>query len=350
MLVALIIRIICLFLFNGVINYDVESYQIVGNLTKNIVNIYPSPADVRHPYLPFYLYLESFGSIVFLKFLNIVFDLGILYLVYLLSKKDLKTAFLYAVNPVTILISTLHGQFDVIPLFLLLLAVFFLKKRKEVMSMIFFSVSILIKTWPAIFIFVFLKSLKNKPFILISFVFPIMSILIYSLLFKTSPLNIIKTVVGYQGLYGIWGLTQIFTVFPRSTQKIIMVVFVAVLFIYSYFHKEKDLIKRSLNILAFFFFFTPGFSVQYFSWIVPFLILVKKSKSWLLLVLMVTYILSLYSFWLFYPSLPTVPGWLFLVQNGLGIILWLSFGVETTFSIAYFNNQPFFRKFFKVIS
>ena len=56
-----------------------------------------------------------------IKLINIVFDLGILYLIYLLSNKNVQKTFIYAINPVTLLITTLHGQFDVIPVFFILI-------------------------------------------------------------------------------------------------------------------------------------------------------------------------------------------------------------------------------------
>ncbi|MDO8741735.1 MAG: hypothetical protein Q7J11_01155, partial [Candidatus Roizmanbacteria bacterium] len=124
--IALFIRLICLYLFRNVTNYDLQSYLQVGELTLKSINIYPDVANLHHPYLPFFLYLEAFAfyfkrfaidPIIVIKVINVIFDLSILQLVYLLSTKNLKTAFLYAINPVTILITTLHGQFDVIPIF-----------------------------------------------------------------------------------------------------------------------------------------------------------------------------------------------------------------------------------------
>ena len=141
---ALLIRLICLYLFRNVNNYDLQSYIQVGELTLKRINIYSDIANLHHPYLPFFLYAEAvaiklgqtslmsqIGSTIIIKALLIVFDLGIIYLVYLLSMKNQKTTFLYAINPVTILITALHGQFDVIPVFFILLAIYLLNKKNE---------------------------------------------------------------------------------------------------------------------------------------------------------------------------------------------------------------------------
>ena len=318
---ALFIRLLSLFLFKDINNYDLESYQLVGNLTKNFINIYPSPANIRYPYLPFYLYLEAIFPPIYLKFINIIFDLAILYLVYLKSKRSFRTALLYAANPVTILISTLHGQFDVIPLFFLILSLNLLAKNKEVFAILAFSFSILIKTWPLIFVFIFLRSLRNKQLIPLILVFPLLGIAIYSYFFKVSPLNIVKTISEYQGLQGIWGFGYIFK------KKIFIYLFIFILLAYSCFLKGKSLIQKSYQFLIFFFFSTLGFSVQYLSWIIPFLILEKKSKSIWLLIPMSTYIISIYSFWVFFPNSVIVPLWFISIQNLLGIALWICFGI-----------------------
>ena len=138
-IIALILRLICLYLFRNVTNYDLQSYLQVGELTSKGINIYPDISNLHHPYFPFFLYFEAIAyrigqiglisqisPILTIKLILIFFDLGINYLVYLLSKKDLKTAFLYAINPVTILITTLHGQFDAIPVFFVLLTIYIL--------------------------------------------------------------------------------------------------------------------------------------------------------------------------------------------------------------------------------
>ena len=249
-LFALFLRLLSLYFFRNIDNYDLQSYRIVGILTKNHINIYPSPADLRHPYLPFYMYLEALFSPLFLKFINTIFDLGILYLVYLVSKKDLKTAFLYAVNPVTILIFTLHGQFDSLPIFFLLLSFRLASKGKDAFAVLSFSLSILVKTWPLIFILMLLKNLRKKHLILFTAIFPILGILIYSHYFNSTPLNIINTIIHYQGLQGIWGFGYLFR------RKVFTYIFLILLFICSYFIKANSLINKSYRFLSFFFFTT----------------------------------------------------------------------------------------------
>ena len=341
LILGLIIRLICLYLFRNVTNYDLDSYLQVGELTLKGVNIYPDVANLHHPYLPFFLYIEALAYwlgrskiiiITIIKIINVIFDLGILNLVYLLSKKNLKTAFLYAINPVTILITTLHGQFDVIPIFFLLLAIYLLNKKQELLSVLSFSFAIMTKTWPLLFVVILYKRLKNKKFIVLSLVFPLISIIIYSLLLRVSVFSIVKTIVYYQGLWGIWG---VWPAFAKATagkgilgvfwQKLTTLIFLTYFFSYSYFKNKKNLIEEVFNLLFLFFVFTTNFSIQYFSWLMPFLILTKPKKSLQLIILITLYLFSSYYFWLFCHQCKVMPQWLVITQNIIGFILWLSF-------------------------
>jgi hypothetical protein len=327
--IALIIRLICLYLFRNVTNYDLQSYLQVGELTLKGINIYPNVANLHHPYLPFFLYVEAvavwmgqIGVISIIKFINIIFDLGIFYLVYLLSKNNLKTAFLYAINPVTILITTLHGQFDVIPVFFILLAIYLLNKKKQLGAVLSFSFAILTKTWPIILIIPMAKKIKDKKLLLLIFIFPILFILVYIWQFKSSILDIGKTLISYQGLWAVWGPWVLLGKQRILFQKLSTLIFLICFFSYSYFNKNKNIIKEILNLLFFFFVFTTNFSIQYFTWIIPFLILLKPKNYLSLIILISIYLFSFYLIWVFNLATSRL---LIIIQNIIGFMLWWSF-------------------------
>jgi hypothetical protein len=333
-ILAILIRLICLYLFRNVTNYDLQSYLQVGELTLKGVNIYPTIANLHHPYLPFFLYVEGVAVylgqskiivITIIKFINIIFDLGILYLVYLLSKKNLRTAFLYAINPITILITTLHGQFDVIPVFFVLLTLYLIKVKKDFGVVISFSFAILLKTWPVIFLIPIVRNIRNRKILFLLALFPIVFTLIYCFFYKTNPLEIGKTLISYQGLYGIWGPLILLGKQRIFFQKLLTIIFLISFFTYSYVNMEKDIVKNILKLLFFFFVFTTNFSIQYFVWIIPFLILIKPRNYLFLITLMTFYLISLYYVWLFCLNCRIVPNWLLISQNIVGFILWFSF-------------------------
>ena len=333
-ILAIIIRLVCLYLFRNVTNYDLQSYLQVGELTLKGVNIYPTIANLHHPYLPFFLYVEALAVylgqskiivITIIKFINIIFDLGILYLVYLLSKKNLRTAFLYAINPITILITTMHGQFDVIPVFFILLTLYLIKVKKDFGAVLSFSFAILIKTWPVIFLIPIVRNIKNRKIIFLSVLFPIAFTLIYCFFYKTNPIEIGKTLINYQGLYGIWGPLILFGKQRILFQKLLTIIFLIGFFIYSYANLEKDIVRNILKLLFFFYIFTTNFSIQYFVWIIPFLIIIKPRNYAFLITLMTFYLISFYYVWLFCLNCIIVPNWLLISQNIIGFVLWFSF-------------------------
>ncbi len=340
-LLALVLRLIGIFIFRNIDNYDLQSYSQVGELTFKNINIYPKIASLHHPYFPVFLYIEAFafwlerlggfgrlGVIAILKVIISFFDLGNLIFVYLLSNKNLKAAFLYAINPVSVLIFTLHGQFDAIPLFFLLFTFYLVtlrvtkhKKLWTPLGCLLFSIAVMVKTWPLLFIITLYKRLKNKKLILLILVFPLLSIIIYTLLFKASFIDIGKTLVSYQGLWGLWGIWGLLGSWRLRWQKLSTLIFLLVFFIYSLFKKEKNIIKEILGLLFFFFIFTTNFSIQYFSWIMPFLAIIKPKKYWLITLAITSYLCLSYLSWIF----PTAFTHRSLGEGGLtisGLLLW----------------------------
>jgi len=329
-IIAIVIRLICLYLFRNVANYDLESYLQVGQLTLSGFNIYPKIASLHHPYFPFFLYIEALAvyignPIIVIKSILTIFDLGILYLVYLLSNKNLKNALIYAINPVTILVTTLHGQFDVIPVFFILLSIYLFNKKNQLAGLLSFSFAILTKTWPVLFLIPFVRKVKNKKLLFIIIIMPVFVLIIYLALFKSNAIDIIKTIASYHGLWGIWGLWSLWGGWRLRWQILSTIMFLSSYFLYSYFNTEKNLAKNILLLLFFFFIFTTNFSIQYLTWIVPFLILSKPIKYLHLIVLISFYLFSFYYFWLFCLSCKSTPGWLIKIQNITGLLLWLSF-------------------------
>lgn len=334
-ILGFIIRIVCIYLFRNIDNYDLQSYLQVGELTLRGVNIYPDIAKLHYPYFPFFLYIETFAvfvkgfgidPIIFIKIINIIFDLTILQLIYLLSNKNLKTAFYYAINPVTILVTTLHGQFDVIPLFFLLLSIYCLNRRKESTALLFFSLAVLLKTWPLLFVITIWKRLKNRKLIILLFIFPILFVIMYTKLFHSSMFDITKTILFYQGLWGIWGVGKLFF-FPIRIllQKAITFVFLISFFVYSLKLHRKTIQDEIFLLLILFFIFTTNFAIQYFVWLIPFLLLAKHHKFRILIIPIAIYQLATYYQWLSCQNCIPAPHWLNSIQNIASFSLWIYF-------------------------
>lgn len=289
-------------------NFDSDSYKIMGNLTLKGQSVYPDPALSRHPYLPLFLYFEAITQAVssFLKIPQILiikiiltfFHLLSIYAIYVLSKKNLKTTFLYSINPVSLLIIAFHGQFDIIPITCLLFAIITLQNKQFVKTVLLLSLAITIKTWPILFIVPFFKRIKyNYHFYLC--LLPIASIAAYSLLFHTPIFSIVRVLFVYQGVPGIWGFGKVLSLLSagKLTLLIYKVMFVVGILLYSYKLKKTQIKEELLELLLLFFIFTPGFGLQWFLWLIPFLFLTKKPFIHLFMVAILLCLFVAYSSW-----------------------------------------------------
>jgi len=347
-IIATFCRLLVIFFSQNISNFDLLSYKKIGELTLQKINIYPQIAKIHHPYFPFYLYIEAlailfnnrFGInyIFFLKFINLIFDLGIIYLIYLLSNKNLKTTLFYSLNPISILIFFFHGQFDALPLFFILLSIYFLKQKKELFSILSYSFAFLAKTWPILFVMPIFKKIKNKKNLILIFFFPVIFIVPYGISFGNNFLDIIKTPFTYRSLFSFWGLGKAIhlTFFryqsqpPIYLQKIFLSLFLITFFIYSLKITYKNLIIYFFDLLFFFYIFTVGFAIQYLSWFIPFLFLIKPKYYYFIYLITFIAVFFNYLSWV-NNSLPN------LIITALIFLNWAAF----IFFIIYWKKQGF---------
>lgn len=333
-LTGFILRCITLIASLDVSNFDIESYQRIGEITLQNLSIYPDHAPLHHPYFPFFLYVEALAisiekmginAIIFLKIIFMFFDVGIIYYMYLLSKKNLHLTLLYAVNPITILITYFHGQFDVIPLFFLIAAVYLFLQSHEGKTFLRLSIAILIKTWPILFVIPFFKHAKNKYLIIFLGLFPLVGVVLYSYFFKTNSIDILEVVKNYRSLFGSWGISKLFVLAthietPHGT-RFLRLLFLVSFFIFSLVIKSKNIVQDILLQMLFFFCFTFALGVQYFSWIIPF-VLLTKPKNWKWLIAGLTCYLGIYYMSWTYIKIPTH---LEYAITTVGLIVWIQF-------------------------
>lgn len=334
---SFIVRILIIFLSQGIINFDLQSYLIIGKATLRGENIYPHLAMIRYPYFPFFLYFQALAiylekfidPIIFLKIIVNIFDLGNAYLIFLLTNKNFKNTAFYLFNPASLLIFAFHGQFDALPIFFILLSLYFLKKEKELLATISFALGIVIKTWPIFFLFIFFKSLKNKFFALLIIVIIEVFIVIYLTLFQSSYFGIIKSIITYRSLFDIWGLGLLIKLIffknysqtPLYIQKICLYSFLLFFFIKSVHlsYQKINIFEKINRLLLFFYIFTFGFSIQYLSWIIPFQIILNSKKILIKLMGITFYLILNYGNWV----VPLLISQIF--SKAFGLILWFYF-------------------------
>lgn len=326
--IALMIRLIVILVFYKVRNNDVDAFLLAGRSFLLSLSSH-SPPSYYLPYFPLLIYFIGFSVflmekfaisyVIFLKLFFALFDVGIVYLIYLLDNKRIKNSWIYAINPISILITCFQGQFDSIALFFLLLAIFFWKRKKTGLFYLSGSFAIAVKTWPLLFFIpVFKQSKKNLSWLLLGII-PLITILTYLYIFK--GFNILKTLLVFRGLYGWFGFGYFASIFTnqRIIFHLLSSLFLLSFFIFSWLQKEKNIFKNILNQMLFFFIFTISFGIQWLMWPLPFLLLTRPKYFKFYLIFASTILLFIYSQW---------TGLYYLNDNFLkliGLSVWLLF-------------------------
>lgn len=335
-LVALLLRFGLLFAFNGITNFDLYSYEKIGQLTLQHIPIYPLEALKHHPYFPFFLYIESLAvylasygisAIFTIKTILILFDIGILCLVYLLSKKSTVVALLYALNPISILTVAVHGQFDAIPLFFLLFGVYMFLERREVGAVLLLSLAVMVKTWPLFFIWPMVRRMKQRWQLLLLLTFPLLAVFVYSRRFYENIFDIFSTVFSYHGYSTHWGIGMFISMLGLGGNGYILII-IKMLFVVTFIYfcltlKKGKIIHEMALLFLFFYSFSYGMGLQYFSWIIPFLLL-DKPKLWRCFIVLVTFhFLLQYPRWILCIQCNDPALWVLRMHMIYAMLLWI---------------------------
>ncbi len=237
-----------------------------------------------------FLSLTQWG---FYKLLSVVFDTGIIVLIYLLSSKSnyktrLALAGIYAFHPIALEISAYHGQRDSVWLFFALLAILFFTKKKYLFASLLLAVGTSFKI-PLLFLlplfFFKIPKLKTKFFFTVIFLISCFFLSLPEIYIYTK--GVIKSNFFYKGWSGWWGFSGLILKIPilssvnwfirafDSFQRILM--YLSILGFGYYFSKKKtDLITACLGIVMIVYFFSPAFASQYLIWPLPFIVLLKN--------------------------------------------------------------------------
>ncbi|MBT4352383.1 hypothetical protein HOD20_07655 [archaeon] len=259
---------------------------------KSIPTIYPPISEFI-----FFISYRISGSILFFKIVFVIFDLLIMYIIYLILKLkniDLKNLIIYAWNPLLIIEVAGTGHNDVIAIFFMMASIYLLLIKKETLSIFALTLSFLSKFFPIFLFPIFYKYLKNKFIILISIPIVILSYLPYFI----DPKLLFKGLLAYSKDWEFNGfiysiikkIVLQFTGDPRFMTRailgIILIGIVGYLFFYS-----KNFIGSIMITLTSFLLLTPTFLPWYVLWIIPLIALFyKKSLLYLSVIIGFAYI------------------------------------------------------------
>jgi len=283
-------------------------HEVAISFTKGI-----NPYKIKNFYIypPAWMYFEyltlrvsqilSIPFEIAIKFWPTVSDIIITLLIYkiLIKKKvESKSASLwslgYFLNPISIIISSLHGQFDSIIILFTLISLYLLlfKKKTYLLSALVLGLSICIKPNPILLIplYIYTKkvSLKQRGYFLFLCGLPILlttAPYLYKSFFDT-----LKAISGYSGVYDI-GYPAFFRgiIYQNNANywiandiKILAAsrnaLLIGIVSLYLLLAGSLNSLTSILIIYLFFITTYMGISAQYLTWIIPFAILGRDKK------------------------------------------------------------------------
>lgn len=294
------------FIINGTNVADIKLLFGMGDTVLKGLNPYTSLPFNSYP--PLAVYIESL-TILLSNTLNIPFhiltkiwpnlaDIVITLILYKflikLKAKPLFASFwslVFILNPISIIISSAHGQIDSFSSLLTLISIYLLSlsnKPKFNLSALFLGLAIAIKPNPLMllpFFLIFKKSsLKQKIIFLLISITPVVLTLIP---FALQNPQILTKIFGYIGVYdfsyaavlrSFWYQQNAETWLPQTDQlfKASKLAFIlGTVFLLVLFYQSKNLLKACLAVYLLFLGIYFGISAQYLSWILPLAILSK---------------------------------------------------------------------------
>lgn len=279
---AFVLRILITFLFLTSKSDDINTFIRDGQYLLDRSPKYDAS------YFPFISYLGVTAILlknyihpyIFLKIIFTIFDVLILFPLYYLSKKNLQSVLFYALNPISIIVTNIHGQMDAIPVFFFLTGLVLFLREKILASILILSFAIYTKPWPLLFIIPLIKNSNKKIIFILLGIFPLLITLIHVVFFPTPFVAILGKVKDYRGIFGAWGLSKLALylanynlnpIIEMLMRRIFLISFV----VFSYFQKEKNILRSIFMSMLFLFVFTPTFGIQWFAWLVPFVVIVR---------------------------------------------------------------------------
>jgi uncharacterized membrane protein len=209
---------------------------------------------------------------------------------------------LFALSPVSLMVSGFHGNTDPVMVMFLVLAAFMCLRNKPALAGLFLALSCQIKVIPLLFVPIFLLFYHERGYrarFLLPFAFGLL--LSWSEALVRFPALFVRNVLSYGGFWGIWGigywlrLTGLpgfnvvnFFHLPLLERVVIttlkLVIIAAVLIIA--WRRRKLSSKGFLDSLAYawliFFVLAPSVSAQYLVWLAPFMLVLSPSfYGWL---------------------------------------------------------------------
>ena len=276
---------------------------IIKPIIPNLINILEI-SNAHQLWLTFIADNQVFRMLSVMKFPYFLFDLACAFLLLRFTKDaktNLKVFKHWMINPIVIFVTYIFARFDVIPLFITILALYFAMKDKKYISIFLLAISIVMRFFPVLILpFLIIYLAKNKKDYIIFSLLGICGLLALEigsrLLFGSSALFKLLNSQHFTFLIALkWGMEGLHV-------SLIPLVIFFTLTIISFFEISNksfsDLLKYSL--IAFLLWFSFGYyHPQYLLWSIPFLIFqfVEKDKIFYYHILQILIIPFILLYW-----------------------------------------------------
>lgn len=208
-----------------------------------------------------------------LRLPSILADIGTIYLVSsLLPNLSRGALLLFALNPISILISGYHGNIDPIMMFWLVAAIYFVKKENFWLAGIAFGMAINIKVVPLLVFPCFLLNVRKRTAFSVC---AIVTVVLLSLPYAIETRTVVQHVLGYRGLSINWGIAHYANLASLPEDLLAkpfryLIVALGIVIPFYLRRRNSPLFVACATVFFTFYFLTPTVALQYLAWGVPF--------------------------------------------------------------------------------
>lgn len=314
LLVGFVLRV---YLATGSYNVDLKWFIVASELFQNnIIQFYGHLPSYIYPPL-WYFICGILGKIqlaiggvpfefverVFLSFVDLALLSGLLTLARRRGRSLLWTAALFFLNPISIILTGHHGQFDGLPLLFVVWAIVVLEDTKrtrrtnQIVAFMLLTIALLFKQSILFQVFtVFLAFHKNRLIGMLLTAFSVFFLGLSFVPFLPEAMRVIQsTTHQYAGIIGVYGISYaatlfcgqcVFPVYGMPFWALFRNIFVAATVLFALVARHKDIVRSCLIVTLFFFTFTTGIAPQYFMY--PLVFGVLYPSKWFVLFSVVT--------------------------------------------------------------
>lgn len=296
---------------DALVQWDVDSYRAVADAVANRRDAYDIAG--RYPYLPLHMYVfavadwlashTGFSFLFWVKTPAIVADAALTLMVGYAARAmgrrndAAALAMVFALNPVSVLVTGYHGQFDATPTALSLGAWTLLTFRRDRWAMplaaVLLGLGIADKTWPVLLAPILMWRMdtpNNRMLFGALTALPVLLLLaVYEILVPGGAVHALQVSSEYQGVLGVWGFSALLVraAGPDAREGAIQaavlvgptIMLGSLGFAYAAAARLRRDPERIALIVAVLYAAAAGWGTHWLSWLVPFALLAGRRWS-----------------------------------------------------------------------